>query len=142
MIREEGAILLPVAIVVFIISLSLAGWVTFRLWQNNFQLPFIQKVALATPTPTITNDFLSAKLILDNTLESKRQELTKKLLLPMRQYYATRPEHLGNITVEKIDDNKHSARVTFDLIKDSGSKTVSFYYDGDKWDPGMLDNTN
>jgi len=150
---QRGAIF-ALALIVFIICLLLAGILRLLLWsqENNQALPLIGSNVRQENTAdnSATDDLLTSQFVVGNGLRAEQAILTKKLFEPMRQYYATNSDRLGDAAVTKSDDEEHSATVIFTLETDAGPVEQVFFYDregeeksGDwqTWEPGMLDNT-
>ena len=146
----RGSIAIPLSLILFGIALAVAGFVAVQLLHKDINPLTLQKRLRSTPSPTVTYDYLSPQLTIDPAFSAQEEELKKNLVSPLRQYYATRTERLGNISIEQIHSDKHTSRVTFDLMLGGANKTISFYYDQvedhnklifPQWNPGMLDNT-
>lgn len=149
--------MLTMAIIVFLLSLVAAGGALFVLWQDVDHSPVaLQKLLLrqplptTSPTPTATVDPLVPALVLGNGMASDRAELETQLWMPLRRYFATQPERLGDIEVTDATADKHTARVTLQVTKNNESTEQFFFYDRSgkdkdgpfpKWVPGMLDDT-
>lgn len=152
---QRGGIFLSLAVVIFLLSLLAAAAMLFILWQDagrsTTALLALVRGETAAPSPTpSTLDPLVPSLLLADELINDRADLEKQLWMPLRAYYATRAERLGNITVAPADTPKHTTRVTIQLSTPEDSTEHSFYYDRSgknrdgsypKWEPGMLDDT-
>lgn len=153
---QSGGLVLTVAIIVFLLSLVAFGGALFVLWQDVDHSPTaLQQLLLrrplpTNPTPTATVDPLVPALVLGDGVASDRAELETQLWMPLRRYFATQPEQLGDIHVTDATTDTHTARVTLQVTKNNESTEQFFFYDRSgkdkdgpfpKWVPGMLDDT-
>ncbi len=154
---QSGGMVLTVAIIVFLLSLAAAGGALFVLWQDVDQSSMALQQLLrrrplptTSPTPTATVDPLIPALILDSGMAGDRAELETQLWMPLRRYFATQPEQLGDIYVTDATADTHTARVTLHVTNNNETTEQFFFYDRSgkdkdgpypKWVPGMLDDT-
>lgn len=135
--NSAGSTLLGVSIVVFTISLALAGFI----WYQGRTIA----VTPATPTPTGVaagaSDVLSPSITINPSLLEKAATIQTNLITPVRQHYATRDERLAALTIVPHNDAKYPTKVSLTLIAPDGvSHTISFLYDLSHWTPSHLDN--
>ncbi len=154
----HGGIILSLAVTIFIISAGLMSVVVTMLWRDTGSLPATlaglrsgsAPAPLLSPSPTATSR-LESPLRLHPELASEQAAFEQRLRAPLRSYYATKPERLGEITVSPTEDEEHSTSVSYSLTTPEGeTRTHTFYYDRTgknrdgnypTWEPGMLDNT-
>lgn len=137
---QTGSILVKLALVLCLISAGLAGWVTYLRWQQ-------QSVSTTTTQPALVpNDPLLPTITIDPALVPHTAKLEQALIIPLRQYYATRPEHLDAINITPSPDKTYAARVSITLKK-SDTPTHIFGYgtrsentlEFPAWKPAFLD---
>lgn len=144
--QPEGSIAMSLAVIIFLAALAAAAFVTWRLKGTPWQMR--AAVLLPPPSPS-SNDLLELQVSINPELEQYRPQLIAKLVTPMRQYYATKAERLGNISIEPSDVGKYAAKVSVAITADSGAQNRSFYFGSVKdnktdfipWDPGFFDRT-
>ena len=135
--KQTGSIILSFALIIFIISLALAGYVFY-----NRQIVVYFSADQSTATADITpddNDPLNPKITIDPALADQSDTIRANIIEPMRQYYATRPQRLNSISVTNSTDS--SLQVTVILTEDNNSNTISFESDGSQWTPTLLEDS-
>ncbi|MEX1997952.1 MAG: hypothetical protein WEA04_04770 [Candidatus Andersenbacteria bacterium] len=156
---QTGSVLVSVATLIFIVAVGACAGVGWLLWHDsggswatmNTWLRHGQADPLPVLTPSLPpNDILQPQLTVHPSLVSQTPEFEKKLLAPLRAYYATKTERLGNISVAPADNPTHQTRVTYELMTPDGHQVLTFFYDRagtdhtgpyPSWEPGLLDNT-
>lgn len=153
--QQRGSVLLTMAVVLFLGAAAITGWVGWRMvrqtgswgvaisaWRGE-RVPVNESPVAAGP------DVLNPEFSVAPGVDVSQVELEKRLLAPMRAYYATRTERLGDITVE-LAEGKHSLRVSFELESSGTTTPHVFFYDpvetdnGQEypmWEPSLLDVT-
>lgn len=134
---SAGSALLGVSLVIFGLCLALAGFVWY---QGNAATP-----SAASPTPTGAaagaSDVLSPAIEIDKSLTDQTETIQDNLVVPLRQYYATKDEPLTRIVISPHDDEKYSSVVSLTLrTAENTDRTISFLYDFSNWTPGHLAN--
>ena len=146
------------AVIIFVLSTAAASGVLFVLWQDSGRsVTALQQTLQGNPgvrhstAPTNARDPLQPVLILTDDLTDQREELEKQLRTPLRRYYATKTEQLGDIRVQRADDDKHTASVTLTVTDGATMNEYTFFYDRTgkdregpypTWEPSLLDNTD
>lgn len=135
--KQTGSIILSFALIIFIISLALAGYVLYR---RQIVVYFSSHQPTATADiPPDNNDPLSPKITIDPTLADQSDIIHSNIIEPMRQYYATRSQRLNSISVTSSTES--SFQVTVTLTEDNDSNTISFESDGSQWTPTLLEDS-
>lgn len=136
---QRGSILLKASLLIFILCLTAAGAVAWRLRQNA-----AHSVTPDSPHPSLTlpqDNVLSPDIEIDIQLAKQQEELQENLIDPLRQYYATQDTRLTHIQVAAVDNETYPIEVTVALAnEDLGSEERLFLYDLTPWNPSMLDN--
>jgi len=150
----SGFLLLRLAVLIFVIGLLAAGVATIRL----FGAPQVENLVGTHPTPLtekpadVDNSILLPGFVVDESLKDDQSELEQQLYAPLRSYYATRDERLGEVRITTSEDEEHTTEVVMTLIsaEETGGTRIEFFYDraGDDrtggyplWTPSHLDNT-
>lgn len=144
---QQGSILLTLTLLMFAVSLSLALWISYRLWSaNNPDKMYTEQLSTTDPAPEESAPVsLEPALRLEDELATSRDDLLRQLVLPLRQYYATRPERLDSISIAAADE-PYFATVTLNVATEGTQTEQSFNYGSveqgkkqlPKWEPGML----
>lgn len=140
--------LLTLTLLMFAVSLSLALWISYRLWlANNPDKMYTEQLSKTDPAPTESTPVsLEPTLSIEDELATSRDDLLRQLVLPLRQYYATRPERLDSISIVAADE-PYFATITLNVVTEGNQVEQSFNYgsieEGKKkqlprWEPGML----
>lgn len=144
----QGSIMMSLAVIIFLLSLGAAAFITWQLqglpWANN-----LSARALA-PVPVASNAIpLTPGLTIAPELEQYRPQIMSELVDPLRQYYATKTERLGDIAVAVSNVKKYAAKIRIELQTEVGQNTATFYFGAAKdgaaqftpWDPSAFDQT-
>lgn len=124
----SGFLLLRLAVLLLIVAGVAAGFTSWRLWQRSTTI-----TEQSTPhVPPLTNDdnsILLPNFTVDPKLAAAEAELTQRLFIPMRNFYATREERLGDVAVTTSTDEEHTTIVTVSLSENGQSRQVTFFFD-------------
>jgi zinc transport system permease protein len=134
---SAGSALLGISLVVFSISLALAGFI----WYQDTSPVSLDPTAIPTSSAADAVDVLSPQITIDETLAEETATIQTNLITPIRQYYATQDERLAAIAIVPHDDETYPALVSLTLVApEKEPRTISFLYDLSHWKPSHLDN--
>jgi hypothetical protein len=151
--------ILSLAFILLALSLPVAGWITWQLYQQNL-LPAWKWNSTSQLEPTelpqpSSNLGLEPIIDLAPNLDVPTNIIQQNLISPMRAYYATKSDQLRSIKVTKVpSDLNHDLSVTITLTNQSSdSRSLSFFYDQSRdedgnqtgfptWSPSLFDNTD
>lgn len=136
---QQGSLVLRVSIIFFLIAAVIAGYVTVRLWQQQ-AIPSIGSNPTPTPSPDTTADLLFPDIIINPNVNADRAVINENLVIPLRQYYATRPEHIEQITISAYDNTTYPLEISV-VLQNGDTTQHTFIYDLSPWQPSMLDIT-
>ena len=153
--KQKGAVF-ALSLVFFVISLTIVASLKLWLWgqQSGENLLLFNQ---GTVTDNVVEDsaldeLLQPQFSVGSGLQQDTAVLTEKLFEPLRQFYATSDDRLGDVVILESKDEEHSAKVEYELETAAGVATkIFFFYDregedrsGDwrGWEPSLLDNTD
>lgn len=134
--KQTGSLILSLSIIFFLVSLTLAGYIFYRHWIIAYSASHQSTV---TTTTSPDNDPLNPEITIDPVLSDQSDTIHTNIIEPMRQYFATRTQHLKSISITNSSESLF--QVTITLTDKENVNSISFESDGSQWTPTLLEDS-